>query len=84
MIVHSVKDADVLGNNPIYHNGELVGRATSGGYGFRINESLALAMVRPEAAAEGTKLTIEILGESYDATICEESPFDPQNERPRA
>jgi dimethylglycine dehydrogenase len=84
MIVHGVKDADVLGNNPIYRDGELVGRATSGGYGFRIGESLALAMVRPEASAVGTRLTIEILGETYQATICEESPFDPQNERLRA
>ena len=84
MIVHDVKDADVLGNNPIYRDGELVGRATSGGFGFRINESLALAMVKPEASEIGTKLTIEILGETYQATICEESPFDPQNERLRA
>ena len=84
MIVHDVKDADVLGNNPIYRDGELVGRATSGGFGYRLNESLALAMVKPEASAVGTKLTIEILGETYNATVCEESPFDPQNERLRA
>lgn len=84
MIVHDVKDADVLGNNPIYRDGELVGRATSGGFGFRLNESLALAMVKPEASEVGTKLTIEILGETYNATVCEESPFDPKNERLRA
>jgi dimethylglycine dehydrogenase len=84
MIVHDVKDADVLGNNPIYRDGELAGRATSGGFGYRLNESLALAMVKPEASAVGTKLTIEILGETYSATVCEESPFDPKNERLRA
>ncbi|MBT7646259.1 MAG: GcvT family protein, partial [Rhodospirillaceae bacterium] len=53
MIVHDVKDADVLGNNPIYRDGELAGRATSGGFGYRLNESLALAMVKPEASAVG-------------------------------
>ncbi len=84
MIVHDVKDADVLGNNPIHKDGELVGRATSGGFGFRLNESLALAMVKPEASEVGSKLTIEILGETYQATACEESPFDPKNERLRA
>ncbi|MBT6202499.1 MAG: FAD-dependent oxidoreductase, partial [Rhodospirillaceae bacterium] len=84
MIVHDVKDADVLGNNPIYSNGDLVGRATSGGFGYRLNESMALAMVKPEVSAVGTKLTIEILCETFNATICEESPFDPKNERLRA
>ena len=41
-------------------------------------------MVKPEASEVGTKLTIEILGETYNATVCEESPFDPKNERLRA
>ena len=40
-------DADALGNNPIYADGQLVGRATGGNYGFRLATSLALAMVRP-------------------------------------
>ena len=43
-------DADPLGNNPIYADGQLVGRSTGGNYGFRIEKSLALAMVRPEHA----------------------------------
>ncbi len=46
--VDGVTDADALGNNPIYQNGQLVGRATGGNYGFRLEKSLALAMVRPE------------------------------------
>ena len=33
----------------------LVGRTTSGGYGWRTGKSLALAMVKPEHAALGTK-----------------------------
>lgn len=84
MEVHDVTDADALGNNPIRKDGKLVGRATSGGYGFRLDKSLALAMVAPEHAAEGTALTIDILGKTYDATILPESPFDPENERLRA
>ena len=84
MEVHGVTDADALGNNPIRKDGKLVGRATSGGYGFRLEKSLALAMVNPAVAAEGTKLTIDILGKTYDATILPESPFDPENERLRA
>jgi dimethylglycine dehydrogenase len=77
-------DADALGNNPIYRDGELIGRATGGNYGFRVGQSLALAMVGPEHGDEGTKLEIEILGERCAATVIGESPYDPANERLRS
>ena len=63
MEVHGVTDADARGNEPIWKGDELVGRATSGGYGWRVGKSLALAMVKPEHGAEGTELEIQILGE---------------------
>ena len=82
--IDNVEDADVLGGNPLFHNGEMVGRATSGNYGFRVGQSLALAMVPPALAGIGTKFTIDILGKPYDAEIIEEIPFDPNNEKLRA
>jgi dimethylglycine dehydrogenase len=84
MEVHDVTDADALGNNPIYHDGEIVGRATGGNYGFRIGKSLALAMVRPDLAQTGTELRMDILGTDHRVTIVPESPYDPKNERLRA
>ena len=84
MAVEGPDDADAIGNNPLYVGGEMVGRATSGNYGFRLEQSLALGMVRPELAEEGTTLEIDILGERYPAQVVEESPWDPDNERLRA
>ncbi len=83
MEVRGVEDADALGNNALSKDGELIGRATGGGYGFRVGKSLALGMVRPEHAAPGTEFDIEILGKNYAATVIEDSPFDPKNERLR-
>ncbi len=77
-------DADPLGNNPIYLDGALVGRATSGNFGFRVGKSLALAMVRPDVAELGTQLAMDVLGTSCVATVLGESPFDPENARLRA
>ncbi len=82
--VHNTTDADVLGNNPIYHNDQVVGRATGGEYGFRLDKSMALAMVKPEFATIGQKLKVDILGTMYDATIMDESPYDPENKLLRA
>lgn len=84
MEVHGVTDADARGSEVIYKDGKPAGRATSGGYGWRLGKSLALAMVRPELSEIGTELEIKILGEVYKTTVVEESPFDPTNERLRA
>jgi dimethylglycine dehydrogenase len=81
--VHGVDDADALGNNALLKDGEIIGRATGGGFGFRINKSLALGMVKPELAKPGTALEIEILGKVYPAAVVPDSPFDPKNERLR-
>ena len=77
--VHGVTDADARGSEGIYKNGELIGRATSGGFGFRVNKSLALGMVLSNYAIEGAELEIEILGQRHRATVIPESAFDAQN-----
>jgi dimethylglycine dehydrogenase len=86
MEVHGVtdKDSDARGSEPLYHNGQLIGRATNGGFGFRVNKSLALGMVRPEHSAVGTELEIKILGKLFKATVIPESPYDPENKTLRA
>ena len=77
--VFGVTDADARGSEAIYRDGTLVGRATSGGYGWRCGKSLALAMVKPEHAEVGTALEINILGQMHKAAIIADSPFDPDN-----
>ncbi|MEH6632872.1 MAG: FAD-dependent oxidoreductase [Halopseudomonas aestusnigri] len=79
MEVHGVTDRDARGSEPIYLNDEMIGRVTSGGFGFRTGKSLALAMVRPDLAEIGTELDIYILGDLFKATVIEESPYDPEN-----
>jgi dimethylglycine dehydrogenase len=82
--VHGVTDADARGSEPVRSGGELVGRCTSGGYGWRAGKSLALAMLRPDLTALGTEVEVTILGKAHRATVIEESPFDPRNKRLRA
>ena len=77
--VHGITDADARGSEGIYKNGELIGRATSGGFGFRVNKSLALGMVLSDYAIEGAELEIEILGQRHRATVIPESAFDAEN-----
>ena len=82
--VHEITDADPIGNEPLFKNGEMIGRATAGGFGWRLGKSLALGFVRPGLAGPGTELEIDVLGEMKPAAVVEESPYDPDNERLRA
>lgn len=77
--VHDVTDADARGSEVIYIGDTIVGRATSGGYGWRVGKSLALAMLTPEHAALGTEVEIVILGTRHRATVIADSPYDPDN-----
>src|SRR5581483_9163400 len=82
--IHDVTDADARGSEPILAGGELVGRCTSGGYGWRTARSLALGMVRPEFGEPGQELAVVILGKEHRAIVIPESPYDPENARLRA
>jgi dimethylglycine dehydrogenase len=78
--VHDVGDADPLGNEPLFDaGGAIVGRATSGYYGHILGKSLAIGYVKPQCAAPGGELSIEILGARKRATLICDSPFDPEN-----
>jgi dimethylglycine dehydrogenase len=84
MEVHGVTDCDARGSEPLWKGNQLAGRATNGGYGWRVGKSLALGMVKPEFGEVGTELEIQILGERKRATIIPESPYDAENARLRA
>ncbi len=77
--VHDVTDADARGSEAIWQNDRIVGRVTSGGYGWRVGKSLALAMIEPALAVPDAAFEIEILGKRHRATLIPDSPFDPDN-----
>ena len=57
---------------------DIVGRCTSGGFGWRVGKSLALGMVRAGACGDSAReLDVSILGSRHRAMVIEESPFDP-------
>jgi dimethylglycine dehydrogenase len=77
--VQGVSDADARGSEPVTKDGVMVGRTTSGGYGWRTGKSLALAMVKPELSNIGSEVDVRILGETRRAVVVPDSPYDPKN-----
>jgi dimethylglycine dehydrogenase len=73
-------DNDAWGDEPIYADGKRIGAVTSGGFGFRVNRSIAFGLVDVVHAAPGTELQIKLLGEMRKATVCAEALYDPGNQ----
>lgn len=81
-----IVDGDVApahAGDPIYDGDKLIGTVTSGGFGHRIGQNIALAFVETACADINTKLEIGIIGERCRATVVSEPIFDPANERVR-
>jgi dimethylglycine dehydrogenase len=77
-------DADVLGDEPVWHAGKVVGWVTSGGYAHYVDRSLAQGYIPKELATDGAAgFEIEILGEKRGARIQAEPLFDPEGARMR-
>jgi glycine cleavage system aminomethyltransferase T len=73
-----------LGSEPVRTEaGEVVGRVTSGGYGYAIGASIAFAYVPVEHAEPGTRMEIDIFGDWVRAEIRVEPLYDPKGERVR-
>ncbi len=78
-------DSDAPYMSSIWHNDQVVGETTSGDWGYRINASVALGVVRADLAVSGTELEVEIYGQRYKAVVQEDQPlWDPENARIRA
>ena len=83
-LIVEAADADAPAVSIVYHGDTVVGLVTSGGFGYRLNKSIALAYVRTDLAVAGTQLEVEILGERRKAVVATEPLYDPANARLRA
>jgi 4-methylaminobutanoate oxidase (formaldehyde-forming) len=73
-----------LGSEPVRSGtGEIVGRVTSGGFGYAIGASIAYAYVPAEQAEPGTRMEVDIFGEWVAAEVRAEPLYDPKGERVR-
>jgi dimethylglycine dehydrogenase len=70
-------DADAIGDEPIWYDGNAVGWVTSGAFGHRVGYSVALGYVPAAVAKADAGFEIEIIGERRQAHRLTGAAFDP-------
>jgi 4-methylaminobutanoate oxidase (formaldehyde-forming) len=76
--------AIALGSEPVRGaGGEIVGRVTSGGFGYAVGASIAFAYVPVAYAEPGTQVAVDIFGEWIPADVRAEPLYDPTGARIR-
>jgi 4-methylaminobutanoate oxidase (formaldehyde-forming) len=78
-------------NEPIWRDGTLVGKTTSGWYGHTIGRAIAMGYIADpgggpldDEAVLGSRYELEIANERYPAMAALQPPYDPASLRPRA
>ena len=66
------------------HKNQCVGFISSGGTGFRIGRSRALAYIQNDVNPQATQFSVNILGQLCPATLSQRAFYDPDNERLRS
>ena len=70
-----------LGGEPIFDGNQVVGRVTSGGYGYTVNQSIAYGYLPVEYTPADTPLEVLWFGERIPAVVRREPLYDPANSR---
>jgi dimethylglycine dehydrogenase len=78
-LVVDVDGADAHRFEPVFDGERLLGHVTSGGYGFRVDRSIALCYLPSEYCEAGTRVSVEILGDRRSAEVVETPLYDPAN-----
>ena len=91
LAVFTVDDPEplLLGDEPIYRDGVLVGRTTSGAFGHTLGSSIGMGYVENGDGVDrrfimSGSYEVEILAQRFSATPGLRPPYDPKSERVRA
>ena len=82
--VIAAKNADVIGDEPLFHNGKVAGFVTSGGYAHGSDVSVAMGYVNADLADEEEGWSVELFAEMLEARMQKQPLFDSNASRMRS
>ena len=74
----------IYGGEAVYHEGVLLSRIRSGGYGYTLKKNIFYAYMPTELAKAGTRVDVELIEGHCQGEVTATVLFDPKGERLRA
>jgi len=73
-------NAQPLGNEPVYHDGSIIGKTTSAAFGYRVGKPVAIALVEfgKSSLLDGLGVDVDIAGRQNAGTIVPGCVYDPE------
>ena len=85
LVVENPGECDAPYMATLWHDGKIVGETLSGGWGHRVDKSIALGMIQADLAEPGSTVEVDIFGDRFRAIVQKDEPlWDPKNERLRS
>jgi len=76
-------DAMPLGNEPVYHQGKIIGKTTSASFGYRIGKPVAIALVQYDQSLDQLAVEVDIARNLFKGKILTQPAFDAEGKRMR-
>lgn len=74
----------IYGGEAIYHEGRVITRVRSGGYGYTVKRNILLAYLPVELSKPGSRVEVELLEGRFIAEVTASVLYDPKGEKLRA
>jgi 4-methylaminobutanoate oxidase (formaldehyde-forming) len=84
MVLDGGDFTQIYGGEAVYHDGKVIGRVRSGGFGYTLSKCILYAYLPVELAKSGTHLEIDLIEGRRSAEVTSTVLFDPKGERLRA
>ena len=84
LVLDGEEFTQIYGGEAVYHEGKLITRVRSGGYGYTLKKNIFYAYMPVELAKAGTRVEAELIEGRYQGEVTGTVLFDPRGERLRA
>lgn len=74
----------IYGGEAIYHEGKVLTRVRSGGYGFTVKKNVLFAYLPMELAKQGSRFIVELIEGKREAEVTASTLYDPKGDKLRA
>jgi glycine cleavage system T protein len=83
LVLDGEEFAQIYGGEAVSHDGKVLSRVRSGGYGYTVKKNILYAYLPIELAKSGTRVEVELIEGSRTAEVTASVLFDPKGERLR-